>query len=89
MAAASDEAGVIGVLTLAFGSDPMARWSQPDPQKYLTHFPVLAKAFGGNAFAQGTAYFADGWGGSVASAWLRAGRRDDDRLGRTHCARRD
>jgi len=32
MAAASDEAGVIGVLTLAFGSDPMARWSQPDPQ---------------------------------------------------------
>lgn len=75
-ATASDEAGVIGVLTLAFSSDPMARWSQPDPQKYLTHFPVIAKAFGGNAFAQQTAYFADGYAG--AAFWLPPGYGPDE-----------
>lgn len=75
-ASASDEAGVISVLTLAFSSDPMARWSQPAPQQYLTHFPVLAKAFGGNAFAQGTAYFADGYAG--AALWLPPGFGPDE-----------
>ncbi|MDQ3665151.1 MAG: GNAT family N-acetyltransferase [Acidobacteriota bacterium] len=76
MATASEEAGVIGVLTLAFSSDPMARWAQPDPQNYLTNFPTLAKAFGGNAFAQRTAYFADGYGG--AALWLPPGFSPDE-----------
>ncbi len=75
-ATASDEAGVIGVLTLAFSSDPMARWSPPDAHQYLTHFPVIAKAFGGNAFAQGTAYFADGYAG--AALWLPPGFNPDE-----------
>ncbi|MFN2510993.1 MAG: GNAT family N-acetyltransferase [Pyrinomonadaceae bacterium] len=73
---ASDEAGVIGVLTLAFSSDPMARWSQPDPQQHLAHFPFIAKAFGGNAFAQQTAYFADGYAG--AALWLPPGCGPDE-----------
>ncbi len=76
MATASDEDGVIGVLTLAFSSDPMARWSQPDPHQYLTHFPSIAKAFGGNAFAQETAYFADGYAG--AALWLPPGFAPDE-----------
>src|SRR5688572_1369688 len=75
-ATASDEAGVIGVLTLAFSSDPMVRWSQPDPHLYLTHFPVIAKAFGGKAFAQETAYFADGYAG--AALWLPPGFSPDE-----------
>lgn len=75
-ATASDEAGVIGVLTLAFSSDPMARWSQPDPQQYLTHFPAIAKAFGGKAFPQDTAYFADGYAG--AALWLPPGFSPDE-----------
>ncbi len=75
-ATAADEAGVIGVLTLAFSSDPIARWSQPDPQQYLTHFPVIAKAFGGEAFAQKTAYFADGYAG--AALWLPPGFSPDE-----------
>lgn len=75
-ATASDESGVIGVLTLAFSSDPMARWAQPDPHQYLTHFPVLAKAFGGKAFAQETAYFAEGYAG--AALWLPPGFSPDE-----------
>lgn len=75
-ALASDEEGVIGVLTLAFGVDPMARWSLPDPAGYLATFPSLAKAFGGNAFEKGTAYIADGFTG--AALWLPPGIESDE-----------
>jgi GNAT superfamily N-acetyltransferase len=54
-----DQAGAIGVLRLAFSTDPMARWSLPDPAKYLAIFSSIAKAFGGNAFEKGTAYIAN------------------------------
>lgn len=75
-ALASDEAGVISVLTLAFGVDPMARWSLPDPAGYLSTFPLLVKAFGGNAFGKGTAYIADGFAG--AALWLPPGIESDE-----------
>src|SRR5688572_13273731 len=72
----TDEASVISVLTLAFSSDPMVRWSHPDPQKYLTNFPLLARAFGGTAFTKGTAYFANGYAG--AALWLPPGVSPDE-----------
>ncbi len=72
----NDAAGVIGVITLAFSADPMARWSSPDPGTYLATFPSLAKAFGGKAFAAGTAYFADGYAG--AALWLPPGTHPDE-----------
>lgn len=72
----SDAAGVIGVITLAFSTDPMARWSQPDPGVYLANFPLLVKAFGGNAFSEGTAYFADAYAG--AALWLPPGVHPDE-----------
>lgn len=75
-AVSSDEESVISVLTLAFSSDPMARWSQPDPRLHLANFPVLARAFGGNAFEKGTAYFADGYAG--AALWLPPGVHPDE-----------
>ncbi|MBC7901463.1 MAG: GNAT family N-acetyltransferase [Saprospiraceae bacterium] len=75
-AAANDKAGLTGVLTLAFSTDPMARWSQPDPVKYLENFPALVKAFGGNAFMNGSAYFADGYAG--AALWLPPGVGPDE-----------
>jgi ribosomal protein S18 acetylase RimI-like enzyme len=73
----SDESALISVLTLAFSSDPMARWSQPDPEKYLANFPLFVKAFGGNALTHGTAYYADGYGG--AALWLPPGIGPDER----------
>ncbi len=67
-AAASDEAQAIAVVVLAFSSDPAARWTWPDPQQYLLHFPNFVKAFGGKAFAHGSAYYIDGYAG--AALWL-------------------
>jgi len=75
-ALAPDEAGAIGALTLAFSVDPMARWSLPDPSKYLAVFSSIAKAFGGSAFEKGTAYLANGFTG--AALWLPPGERSDE-----------
>ena len=75
-AAAADEANVIAVITLAFSTDPMARWSLSDPHTYLQNFPLIATSFGGNAFANHTAYFADGYAG--AALWLPPGVGPDE-----------
>lgn len=75
LALPSDESKVINTLTLAFSSDPMARWSLSDPGTYLSIFPKMAKAFGGNAFTKKSAYVADGFGG--AALWLAPGEESD------------
>jgi ribosomal protein S18 acetylase RimI-like enzyme len=67
-AMASDEASVVDVVVLAFGTDPAARWLYRDPHQYLTHFPSFVRAFGGNAFAHGSAHYVDGYAG--AALWL-------------------
>ena len=67
-ATASDEASTIAVMVLAFSADPAARWTWPDPQQYLRHFPSFIKALGGKAFAHGSAYYVDGYAG--AAMWL-------------------
>lgn len=67
----SDEAPVIAVVVLAFGADPAARWTWPDPQQYLMHFPSFVKALGGNAFAHGGAFYVDDYAG--AALWLPPG----------------
>jgi hypothetical protein len=60
-ATASDEASIIAVMALAFSADPAARWTWPDPQQYLRHFPGFVMALGGKAFAHGSAYYVDGY----------------------------
>jgi ribosomal protein S18 acetylase RimI-like enzyme len=54
----------------------MARWSLPDPAKYLATFSSIAKAFGGSAFEKGTAYIANSFTG--AALWLPPGARSDE-----------
>ncbi len=68
VATTSDEAPAIAVMVLAFGSDPAARWTWPDPQQYLTHFPDFVKTLGGKAFEHGSAYYVNGYAG--AALWL-------------------
>lgn len=70
-ATGSDQDAVIGVITLAFSTDPMARWAFPDPATYVSVMPQLARAFGGNGFAHGTAHMVDG--GLGAAMWLPPG----------------
>jgi ribosomal protein S18 acetylase RimI-like enzyme len=79
--AASDreQQAVIDVITLAFSTDPMARWAYPSPQTYLAIWPQCIKAFGGNGFAHGTVHIVDGGGG--AAMWLPPGvQPDSERL---------
>lgn len=79
-ATASDEEAAVGVLVLAFASDPVARHSWPDPATYLGVFPAFARAFGGRAFANGGAHVATDHG--AAALWLPPGvRPDEERLG--------
>lgn len=77
-ASESDQPAVIGVITLAFSGDPMARWAFPDPATYLAAMPEVARAFGGNGFAHGTAHLVDG--GLAAAMWLPPGVHPDSDL---------
>jgi len=48
----------------------------PNSYQYLTHMPPFTRAFGGAAFAHGSAYYADGYAGAVL--WLPPGMHSDD-----------
>ena len=67
----SDQDHIIAVLALAFSTDPGARWTYPDPHKYLSYFPDIVRAFGGRAFEHSTAHYVDGFLG--AALWLPPG----------------
>ena len=75
-ATAADQAAVVAALTLAFSDDPAARWSWSDPQVFLETFPRFALAFGGAAFAKGTAHRVAGHAG--AALWLPPGVEPDE-----------
>jgi ribosomal protein S18 acetylase RimI-like enzyme len=76
IATTSDEEAIIAVMVLAFSVDPAVRWQYPEPQQYLGQFPSFARALGGNAFAHGSAYYVDGYGG--AALWLPPGVHPDE-----------
>lgn len=70
-----DQQAVVDVITLAFATDPMARWSFRDPATYLSAMPSVIRAFGGNGFAHGTAHLVDD--GRAAAMWLPPGVEPD------------
>jgi GNAT superfamily N-acetyltransferase len=74
-----EQQAVIDVITLAFSTDPMARWTYPNPATYLAIMPETIKAFGGNGFAHGTVHLVDS--GGAAAMWLPPGvLADSERL---------
>jgi ribosomal protein S18 acetylase RimI-like enzyme len=76
----ADEARAIDTIVLAFGADPMARWTWPDAHQYLSSFPRLIRAFGGGAFAHNSAHCTDNYAG--VALWLPPGvHPDEDALG--------
>jgi ribosomal protein S18 acetylase RimI-like enzyme len=72
----SARADATAVLVLAFSTDPLARWCWPDPGVYLEYFPPVVTAFGGRAFAAGSAYMVQG--GAGAALWLPPGIEPDE-----------
>jgi GNAT superfamily N-acetyltransferase len=77
-ATAADEAPIIDVLVRANWADPAARWVWPDSQQFLLHFPSFVRAFGGRAFAHGSAYYVDGYVG--AALWLPPNVHPDEEM---------
>jgi len=73
--APADSARAIATIALAFASDPMMRWSFPDPARYMAVVPDFLRAFGGDCFKAGTA---DQVGDFAAAAlWLQPGSKPD------------
>jgi GNAT superfamily N-acetyltransferase len=72
----ADEDRAIATLTIAFSSDPIARWFLPDAGRYLTYWPKTVRALGGNAFAAGTADSISESGG--VALWLPPDVGSDD-----------
>lgn len=67
---------VLATLTLAFSADPAVRWMFLNPRQFTKNFAGFARAFGGRAFAYGTACYLDGFSG--ASLWLPPGVSPDE-----------
>ena len=65
---AAEEHGTMISMVLGFSSDPVMRWLYPNPASYLEHFPEFVGAFGGRAFAYGSAYYTEDFLG--AALWL-------------------
>lgn len=74
--APSEAEQAIAAIVVAFSTDPAARWTYPDPHRYLVHFPAIVRAFGGNAFVHGTGYHVTGFAG--AALWLPPGIHPDE-----------
>src|SRR5688572_14801625 len=70
-----DKQAVIDVITLAFSTDPMARWAYPHPANYLAAMPRTIEAFGGSGFAHDSVDLADD--GGAAAMWLPPGVESD------------
>ena len=51
----AEEAKAIATVAIAFASDPMMRWSFPDPAQFFEVAEDFLRAFGGRAFEHGTA----------------------------------
>src|SRR6266702_2762894 len=75
-ASKTEEDGLMGVIVAAFLTDPAARWLWPEPGQYFAAFGSFTRAFAGNAFTNGSAYYADGFGG--AALWLPPGIHPDE-----------
>jgi len=74
-ASRAEQEPVLSVITLAFITDPMARWAHADPAEYLSHMPAVADALGGSALDHATAYCIEGYLG--AALWLPPGAHPD------------
>jgi len=59
---------VLDIMTLGFASDPVMRWTWPDPATFLATFPKIAEGFGGRGFAHDSVF--ETICGRAAAMWL-------------------
>ena len=75
-AESGDADRVLGVLTLAFATDPPNRWMYPEPDQYLRYFPAFVRALGGASLTSRTAFVNEDF--SAAALWLAPGVSSDE-----------
>ena len=75
-AGTSGKRQIVDVITLAFSTDPVARWMYPNSQQYLEYFPNFIRLLGGKAFETETAYYINSF--SAAALWLAPGVSPDE-----------
>ena len=71
----ADVNSCVTVLTRAFAHDPPSRWIWREPGRFRSAFPRFVRAFGGRAFAKGTAHYHAGFSG--VALWLPPGESAD------------
>ena len=71
-----EQSAAISTIVLAFATDPMTRWSWPNPADYLRIMPQVTRAFGGAAFDHASAFCTDGHEG--VALWLPPGVSPDE-----------
>jgi ribosomal protein S18 acetylase RimI-like enzyme len=71
----SETDAVLDVLTLAFASDPCARYAWPSSREYLRAYPRLALALGGRGLQHDTAFVTGAF--DAAALWLPPGVEPD------------
>ena len=71
----ADEDAVMGVLTLAFSTDPCTRYMLPRPATFVAAYQRFASITAGPALVGGTADLVDG--GAAAAVWLPPGVQPD------------
>lgn len=67
---------VIDTIVLAFATDPLIRWTFPNPHGYLEHFPEFVRIYCREAIDHGTAYSVGDFAG--AALWHPPGVQPDD-----------
>jgi GNAT superfamily N-acetyltransferase len=76
----ADRDRAVAAQVTAFAADPVLRWMLPDPQQYLTTFPLILEHFALKAFEWGTAWRSGDHTGHAL--WQPPGaERDDAALG--------
>ncbi len=76
-AAVSRQWQIVDVMTLAFSTNPIARWMYPNSQQYLQYFSNFVRLFGGKAFEMGSAYYIGNF--VAASLWLPPNIHPDEK----------
>lgn len=71
----AQEDRTIATIVAAFENDPVERWMFPELGEYERHFPTFVRAFGGEAFAHGTAWQVDDF--AAVALWLPPGAEAD------------
>lgn len=72
----SEKERFAAAMTIAFSTDPAARWAWPDPLEFIRVFLPLVTLFGGKSFDHGTAYVVGDFAG--VAHWLPPGVQPDD-----------